>query len=120
MPSLRAHQDHHPAPKWAAIVPCRLSPVMSSDGDPDGEHGPAGRPRLGDAPELPVLCGHIHQGSRTRIRAYRDLFDSAVKRSGEFSLRWAGPAWVAVAGWLVVVSQWQAREWLVRRAGARG
>lgn len=31
---------------------------MSSDGDPDGEHGPAGRPRLGDAPELPVLCGH--------------------------------------------------------------
>jgi len=26
---------------------------------------------FGDAPGLPVPCGHIHQGSRTRIRAYR-------------------------------------------------
>jgi len=53
-------------------------------------------------------------------RPYRDLFAFTVKGFGALSLRHGGVVQVAGAGCRVVVSEWRAWEWLVRRAGVRG
>ena len=81
--------------------------------------GPPGLAARDVHAEPPAMSDRSRGRSCSCLTPYRVLFEVVVKGCGGFSLMWVSVRWSWWPGWRVVGWGW-AREWLVRRAGARG